>query len=115
MASDMTDEARQRAETVGKAVSISPPSCYCLTIDFTDWPEDVRKACSYCRQIDVIQAYGDREYRRGLEAAAKAAWKFEHGFDIEWWMTMTKKEIAAAYCREMAAMLDRLAQEARRT
>ena len=96
----MTDEARQRAGEVGKAVSISPPSCYCSTTDFADWPDDVRKACSHCRQIDVIQSYGDREYKRGLEVAANVVRKHT---------ALSRQGIL-----DLADELDRLAQEARR-
>ena len=42
--------------------------CYCSDIDFNNWPDDVRKACTVCRRVDDIEAFAKEQRLKGMEA-----------------------------------------------
>jgi len=50
------DALRTEAEILFQYLGSPDAHCSCHEIDFTDWPKDIREACSYCRTIDRVVA-----------------------------------------------------------
>ena len=118
----MDDEARQRAEmlveemlvfiekTSGRKIKFS--TIVNLKTGTQENPQD--------RLVKAMLQYGDREYRRGLEEAAKAIderieyichdYHEEPLGDLEWY----HRDLLERTVEDLKAVLARLAQEARR-
>lgn len=47
--------------------------------------------------------------RQALEEAAQVAENCSKGYDIDWWMTATKKQVSATICLDVAAAIRDLA------
>ena len=93
MASEMTDEARQRAVE--------------FVMDIFGVPDSAISTGEYEREINQVITYGASEYRRGLEAAAEAvqAMMFRNLENGKWSQHVLKG------VGEIRTELDRLAQE----
>lgn len=69
------------------------------------------EALNKCTVMAFVYEFAEQTRRAALREAAKVAREFSKAYDIEWWRVMTKKEISAAMCRNIANALDRLASE----
>ncbi len=61
--------------------------------------------------IEAIQQAHAEGRAAGLREAVKIARTFNKGFDIEWWMSKTKKDISVAMCLELAEAIEQQASE----
>ena len=122
MASEMTDEARQWAEAVIQSCFLSNErewrTWYAVANSGTAQQPAPHGVAN--RLVDAYKAHGDREYRRGLEAAANVVRAQAGGLTREAFAGCGNEDDVAEGAandalRYAADTLDRLAQEARRT
>ena len=55
---------------------------------------------------DTIDAALRRAKAEGMREAAMRAREFSKPYSMEWWMTLSKREISAVMCRDVADALD---------
>ncbi len=90
----------------------SERACTCDQIDFTDWPDDVRAACDFCRTIDAVEAKLTPTLTPAdlMALRVKTERLLDDGVD-EHWETYAENQQLMADIRALLSRLDGHAQE----